>query len=51
MPVCFPYKARITEEKVQALTLSELEREGAMHVQAKNPKGFLAYVSMCMCIL
>ena len=39
MPVCFPDRARITEGKGQALTLSELEREGAIHVQAKKSRG------------
>ena len=51
MPVCFPDRARITEGKGQALTLSELERREHYMWKPKTPRGFLAHVSMYMCIL
>ena len=51
MPICFPDRVRITEQKGQALTLSELEKKEHYMWKPKTLRGFLAYVSMYMCIL
>ena len=51
MPICFPDRAMITKGKRQALTLSELERREHYMWMPKTPRGFLAHVSMYMCIL